>query len=150
MRGFKFSLERLLWLRAQFERAEARALNDAQREESERREVLERAQERLGECGTQINQAAGETPNAGMLQVLGLSLQRAARDMEAAEDSLRESLESVEHAEQRFRASRSERRTIEKLRDHRAAEWSQEASRSEQREMDGLGHRRRDAEDHSP
>ncbi|MGH7741448.1 MAG: flagellar export protein FliJ [Candidatus Eiseniibacteriota bacterium] len=149
MKGFKFGLERLLWLRSQFERAQARALNDAQRQESERREALARAEKRLGEYGTQITQAAGETPNAGTLHVLGMSLQRAAREMEAAEDSHRESLEGVESAEERFRTSRSERRTIEKLREHRAAEWNQEATRIEQREMDGLGARRRDTGDDS-
>jgi len=147
MKGFKFGLERLLWLREQFERMDARALNDAKRQESESREALDRAQARLGECGTQISQAAGETPNAGTLHVLGMTLQRAARDMEAAADSHRESLEGVESAEEKFRTSRSERRSIEKLKEHRAAEWNQEASRIEQREMDGLGHRRREAED---
>jgi flagellar export protein FliJ len=143
VKRFTFGLERLLWLRSQFEREEARVLRQAKQEEEERRAALERAESKLGDYGAQIAGAAESTPSAGTLHVLGMSFQAAALDREAAAASHRESVVGLTGAEQRFDVKRQERRVIEKLREHREAEWKEEESRIEQREMDGLAHRTR-------
>ena len=138
MKRFKFGLERLLWLRSQFEREGASALQQAKREEEARRDELERAESRLGDFGAQITGAAEHTPSAGTLQVLSQTIQVAARQREVAAESHRESVEGVAGAEQRFDRNRQERRVVERLRENRETEWNQEESRIEQREMDGL------------
>jgi flagellar export protein FliJ len=143
MKRFKFGLERLLWLRAQFEREGARALQQAKREEELRRAELERADSRLGDFGAQIAGAAEGNPSAGTLHVLSLTIQAAAHQREAAAESHRESVEGVAGAETQFDRHRQERRVVEKLREHREAEWNQEESRIEQREMDGIASRPR-------
>jgi flagellar export protein FliJ len=143
MKRFTFGLERLLWLRSQFEKDEARALRLAKLEEEERRAALERAESRLGEFGAQIVDASERTATAGTLHVMGMTIQAAARDLDAAAESHRESVEGVAGAERRFDVKRQERRVVEKLRQHREAEWKEEESRVEQREMDGLARRPR-------
>jgi flagellar export protein FliJ len=142
MKGFVFRLERVFRLRAQVERQRAQALAQAIHEEQERRDALERAAERLERCSQQIAGTEGQIANAGSLRNLGMTVEAAARQIEAARTSHLAASDAVESEQERFGQARMERRVVERLRERRRAAWDVEQSQAEQREQDGLAARR--------
>jgi len=143
VKTFFFRLERLLQLRARNERERARRLGEALREEQEQRDVLAAAAANLGQCGQQIAEATGKVASAGMILNLGLAMDAAVNQVEAAEVSHRAAAESVVSEQEQFGRARMERRVIERLRERREDAWRTAAAREEQCEQDGLAHHRR-------
>jgi flagellar export protein FliJ len=150
MSSFIFRLERVLQLRSRAERERARALSEAMRAEQASRASLEEAEALLDRCADQIADGAGSIANAGSLTNLGLTVEAAAQQVEAAEGTHRRASDAVETEQQRFGQARQERRVVERLREHRQEAWQQEESRKEQKELDGLSHHRRHAENGKP
>jgi flagellar export protein FliJ len=143
MKSFIFRLERVFRLRAQTERQRAQELALAIRDEQARRDALERAAARLDRCSEQIAGTEGSIAAAGTLRNLGITVAAAANQMELAEVSHRDALDTVASEEQQFGLARMERRVVERLREQRRTAWGVEQSRDEQREIDGLAAHRR-------
>jgi flagellar export protein FliJ len=142
MKTFLFRLERILQLRSRAERERAQSLGHALRDEEARRRNLEEAAARLGRLGEQIADAAPAVANAGTLRNLELTVQAAASQVEAAEDSHRVAADVLEAEQERFNQARKERRVLERLREQRLAAWSAQAVREEQGEHDAIAQQR--------
>ena len=142
MSAFIFRLERLLQLRSKAERERAQALGRALRHEEAQRQALEEAAERLDRCGDQIADVLGGVAPAGALTNLGLTVAAAGRRVDSAEDSHREALDQMHVERERFGQARMERRVVERLKEKRHADWSQETARVEQKETDSVAHNR--------
>ena len=85
----------------------------------------------------------GDVAPAGALTNLGLAVEAAARQVDSAEDSHREALDQMHEERERFGRARMERRVVERLKEKRQADWSQESARTEQKELDSVAHNRR-------
>jgi flagellar export protein FliJ len=149
MNTFIFRLERLFQLRSKVERQRAQDLARAVRDEQERRAALAAAADRLDRSRERVA-PAGEISTAGAMRNLNLTLDAAARQVEAAEGAHRASIENVASEEQQFGTARMERRIVERLREKRRETWKVESSRREQRELDGLNGQRHAREDRKP
>ena len=147
MKRFRFRLERLLQLRERREREQAQALGLALREEEDRRDARDEAAERLGRIGEQIADAGTSVTRAGTLRNLGLTVEAALDQAEAAERSHEESLERLRDEQERYGEARRERRVIERLRERRRDDWREDLKRDEQQEQDG--HARHQARERS-
>lgn len=143
MKAFRFRLDRILNLRARTERERARLLQQAIRDEDERRSLLEEAQARLGRCGEQIADAGAGVTTVGTIRNLGLTMEAAVDDVEVAEASHLTAEEAVHTEQEMFAEARKDRRIVERLRERRHSVWSVETSRAEQRQLDAISHRRR-------
>ena len=143
MKQFAFRLERILRLRSQAEREQARVLGSARQGEDARRLRLEEASVQLGRCGQQILAGASEVKAAGTMDILGLTVSEAAGRVEAASASHQEAEDAVRQQEDTYHDAKRERRVLEKLRERRQTLWSQESSREEQKDMDAQALRQR-------
>jgi flagellar export protein FliJ len=137
VKRFRFPLERLLEVRQRAERERAQELGRAAREEQDRRDAIGRAVERLGRIGEQLSQGDASLTRAGTLSNLGLTVQAAADEIAAAECSHRESMVRLENEKDRYGEARKDRRVVERLREHRLEDWSEELKRADQDEQDG-------------
>jgi flagellar FliJ protein len=133
---FFFRLDRILWLRSHLEKEGARALGRARREEDARRLELSEAAARLARCGDQIAASTNGLALAGTMQILGLTVEKAAGHLDEACSSHQEAEEAVRQQEDRYREARKDRRVLERLRERRRDQWELENSRREQREID--------------
>ncbi len=138
MKRFRFPLERLLEFRQRTERERAQTLGLAAREEQDRRDAIGRALERLGRIGRQLARGDASLTRAGTLRNMALTVEAAADAIEAAERSHRESVARLESEKERYGEARQERRVVERLREHRLADWCQELKRADQGEHDDL------------
>jgi flagellar protein FliJ len=138
MKRFRFRLERLLQLRERHEHEQAQVLGLALREEADRRDARDAASERLGRIGEQLADGGAAVTSAGTLRNLGLVVEAAVGEVEAAERSLRESLDRVAEEQERYGEARRERRVVERLREHRRENWTEDLKRDEQQEQDGF------------
>ena len=136
-----FRLERLLQLRATKERERARALGQAVQDERVRRAAVESEATRLDRLEQQV-EGKGKVTTAGMRVNLGLTVEAAANQLEAAEASHRAAAESVVEEKERFGRARMERRVVERLRERRKDAWREDVVREEQKEHDGLAMQR--------
>ena len=89
----------------------------------------------LGLPAAALKRAFGRS---GTLRNLGLVVEAAVGEVEAAERSLRESLDRVAEEQERYGEARRERRVVERLREHRRENWTEDLKRDEQQEQDGL------------
>jgi len=135
---FPFRLDRLLDLRHRREQERAEALGRAMRDEAERREAEETAEERLRASREQAQPQTGAAQPAGALRNLGLAIQAAAQHADHAAASREEAERAVEGERALYQEARRDRRVIERMREKRYEDWTREAGRTEQREMDGL------------
>ncbi|MGD9524583.1 MAG: hypothetical protein AB7N73_08810 [Gemmatimonadales bacterium] len=131
---FRFSLQRLLDLRHAAERAQAAAMGRAAAEEERLRVTSEQEAARLEAVQ---DQAAAVTPlPAGLRHLIGLSTE-AARARASEADEAHRTAEMARLDEQdRFSDARMARRSLERLREKRSAEWSTEAGRQAQADSD--------------
>jgi len=149
MKRFRFGLERLLQLRQRRERERAQALGEALREEEDQREVRDAATEQLGRIGEQLAGGSAAITSAGALRNLGLTVEAAVDQVEAAERSHRESLERLQREQEQYGEARRERRVVERLREHRREAWGEDLKRDEQQEQDGLARHHAQGRDES-
>jgi len=139
VKRFSFRLERLRQLREHAERAQARTLGAAMREEQERRDVLEQASDELARCREQAADAATAEPRAaGTLCNLDLTRGAAAERVDAAAESLDAAEGVVDVERERFGERRRDLRTVEKLKEKKLEAWRGETAREERREIDGV------------
>jgi flagellar export protein FliJ len=136
MKRFAFRLERLLQLRAAAERAQARQLVQALREEAADREAVRESEVRLAEARAQLVTTPKELSQAGTLRNLELAIDALADQVRALSLTHERSLERVETERHGFEQARMARRVIERLREHRREVWGDELARYEQGESD--------------
>ncbi len=143
MTRFRFRLDRVLQLKQRAERDQARALGAALREE-ERRRAEQREAEALAARAAEQLAKVGEQPlPAGALANLGLARDVADLGADAARERVEEAGQRVSEERGLYDEKRRDRRSMERLREHRHDEWRLEQSRSEQKESDAVRNERR-------
>ncbi len=143
MSRFQFRLDRVLRLRAAAEEQEAVTMSRATVHEAERREASERSAAKLDEMNGQIADAtAGQPLAAGLYGVYGVAAEVA---RQVVENDVR-ALEAAEAARldalARYHEARTERRTLERLRERAAENWTSEEKQREQGTLDEIAIRR--------
>ena len=136
MKRFAFRLERLLQLREAAERAQARQLADALRQEEAHREAARESEIRLAEARAQFATTPRELSQAGTLRNLELAIDALADQARESSQTHEQSLERVASERHEFEQARMARRVIERLREHRRETWGDELTRYEQGESD--------------
>jgi flagellar export protein FliJ len=136
MKRFTFRLERLLQLREAAERAQARLLAQALREEAAHREAVRESELRLAEARAQYAMTPKDLSQAGTLRNLELALDALAEQARGLSLIHEQSLERVETERHGFEQARMARRVIERLREQRREAWGEELVRFEQHESD--------------
>lgn len=145
MSRFHFSLQRLLDLRSAAERAQAAVMGQAAAEEHRRREM---SSDEATHLATIQDQASGSAAiPAGLRDVWGLSTEAARARLLEADDALRAAEDSRQTEELRFSDARMARRSLERLRERKAADWWIEYSRQEQADSDEIARQQNAKED---
>lgn len=134
MSGFKFSLQRILELRASAERLQAAIMQRAAAAEGARRQASEASAADLDRVHEQTSEIAAAP--AGLWHAYELSAEAARARLEQDTDALRDAEASRLVQQERFTDARQARRALERLRDKQVAEWSITAARSEQADTD--------------
>ncbi|MBD3163285.1 MAG: flagellar export protein FliJ [Candidatus Eisenbacteria bacterium] len=143
MRRFVFRLERLLKLREEKEREQARGLGRALRREEEHQLQRSHAEGNLSRCANQIAEGMRGVVSAGTMGNLRIAFRAAAEGVEEANRSLQEAREEVRAERDRYTEARRDRRVLEKLREKGRADHETRSARKEQSEMDEIAGRRR-------
>ncbi|MGE0351726.1 MAG: flagellar export protein FliJ [Gemmatimonadales bacterium] len=138
MKHFTFRLDRVLALRERLEQERARELAHAVRDELARRHAVEEASERLDRCCGIIARLAEDGVTAGVLRTLGLARDAAATHVDAARAEHASAVSAVEDGQSQFVAARQDRRSVERLREIRHAEWFLQVARHEQSQIDEI------------
>lgn len=134
MSGFKFSLQRILELRASAERMQAAIMQRAAAAEGARRLASEASAADLGRVQDQTSEIAAAP--AGLWHAYELSAEAARVRQEEDADALRDAEASRIEQQGRFTDARQARRALELLREKQVAEWSIAAARAEQADTD--------------
>ncbi|MDZ4257270.1 MAG: hypothetical protein U0974_04450 [Gemmatimonadales bacterium] len=135
MSRFRFSLQRILDLRASAERLQGIMVGRALASEAEQQTIADDSQAQLDRVHDQGTTDAEATP-AGLHRVYEITAEaareRAAREAEALAALTAESAE----AQLRYQAARMARQSLERLRERRVGEWAVESGRIEQSEAE--------------
>ena len=139
MSGFKFRLQRLVEWRTYEEREQAAALHRAARAEEEHRLKAEASAAQLESVNQQLGGSEGQT--AGMWRNYGLIVNAARHQVNAAAQRQETAKAARDVEQQRFEAARVARRTVERLRELRHAEWLLQDKRADQHTTDEVARR---------
>jgi len=142
MKSFSFRLERLLRLRTDQERQQARRLGEATQEETRLDQEIRDQESHLERIGDQLSSRPGERSSAGWLRTLALTAEAAADQLAGAETSREEARRRVIEERTRLAERATERKAIERLRELRSDEWSEALRRHEQKTTDEVAGRR--------
>lgn len=134
MSGFKFSLQRILELRASAEKLQAAIMQREAAAEGARRRASEESAANLDRVHDQTSEIAAAP--AGLWRAYELSAEAARARQEQDADALREAEASRQAQQERFTDARQARRALELLREKQVAEWSIAAARAEQADTD--------------
>ena len=143
MKGFFFRLDRILRLREDAERRQARVYGHAARTESELSRLCEEQADHLERIGDRLAPTPGESTSAGLLRVLNLTLAAAARQLDQARQHRDEARETATTELDRLSQARVERQSLERIRGHRHAAWKEATGREEQKDTDEIAARKR-------
>ena len=94
-------------------------------------------------AAAQLARVGGQTLPAGALANLGRTREVADQGADAARDRVEEAEQRVSEERGLYDEKRRDRRSMERLREHRHDEWRLEQSRSEQKESDAVRNERR-------
>jgi len=134
MSGFKFSLQRILELRASAERLQAAIMQRAAAAEGARRRASEESAADLDRVHGQTSEI--EAAPAGLWHAYELSAEAARARLAHDADALRSAEEHRVEEQERFTDARQARRALERLREKQVVEWSIAAARAEQADTD--------------
>ncbi|MDZ4675835.1 MAG: flagellar FliJ family protein [Gemmatimonadota bacterium] len=134
MSGFKFSLQRILELRASAEKLQAAIMQRAAAAEGARRLASQASAADLDRVQDQTSEIAAAP--AGLWDAYALSAEAARSRQEQDVGALRDAEASRMAQQERFTDARQARRALELLREKRVAEWSIAAARAEQADTD--------------
>lgn len=146
MKSFTFRLERILRLRTDAERQQARRLGDATQEEARLDAMVQDQATYLEQIGDRLAQQPGERMSAGWLRVLTLTADAAAEQLAEGERSRESARESVDALRERLKEARVERMSLEKLREKQQETWKDSERREERSAMDEIAGRRHEGE----
>lgn len=141
MKRFTFRLERLLKLRRTFEREQAKTLGRVIQAEERERENREQQEVRHAEARRQLAELSPEGTRAGLLVNLERSVRAIGKQADAARETHRRAVEQVTHERERYTEVRKDRRTLERLREKKRADWETETTRQEQAAIDEVAAR---------
>jgi flagellar export protein FliJ len=145
MTRFRFSLQRILDLRASAERLQAMIMQRAAATEGERRVATEESAADLDRVHQQANDI-GAAP-AGLWHAYELSAEAARARLEQDADALRDAEALRAEEQERFTDARKARRSLERLREKQVGEWSIAAARAEQADTDEVARQVTSTED---
>lgn len=140
MTRFRFSLQRILDLRASAEKLQAAIMQRAAVAEGQRREDSAASAADLDRIQVQTSEIAAAP--AGMWHAFELSTAAARAQHEDATDALREAEAQRLEEQGRFTDARMARRSLERLREKQAADWTVQADRTEQALSDEISQQR--------
>lgn len=141
MKRFTFRLDRVLELREAAERLQAGILGKANQAKAEAERESEASASQLEIVRDQAGQTGDIPTAAGLRNAIGMTMQAAQAQVELNEAALLEAQQ--QHAEEmaRFAEARMARRTIERLKEQRTADWVEAANRAEQGDIDEIAQR---------
>jgi flagellar export protein FliJ len=146
MKSFTFRLERILRLRTDAERQQARRLGEATQEEARLDALVQDQATYLERIGDRLAQQPGDRTSAGWLRVLTLTADAAAQQLQESARSRERARESVDALRERLPEARVERMSQERLRDRQEGTWKDSERREERSAMDEIAGRRHDEE----
>ncbi len=143
MKGFSFRLDRILKLREDAERRQARVMGEASRAETELTVRCREQAQRVETAGRQATPAPGAITSVGMLQLLQLASAAAATQLDQSEKARDEATKVTDAERDRLAAARRDRMTLERLKDHKHQQWREDDVRDERKTMDEIAGRPR-------
>lgn len=146
MKPFAFRLDRILRLRQDAERRQARRLGEVTREEARLEAACREQAQHLEQLSRGAQPVPGQATFAGWIRVLSLVAHAAEQRLDETERSRAAARELVEAERQRLTAARAEHRSLARLRERQHDAWSEEERRAERKTMDEVASRRHQAE----
>ncbi len=143
MKAFSFRLDRILKLREDAEQRQARVMGDASRAETELDDLCREQTSHLVSVSNRATPAPGLRTSAGMLRILHLTSSAAASQLEQAEQARDEATKVADVERDRLAFARRDRKTIERLKEQKQAQWREDEIRDERKTMDEIASRPR-------
>lgn len=147
MSGFRFGLQKVLDLREQKERDQARVLADAERRATEARARLDELRQIRDAEASKLVQAHGQRRRVGQLRNLNRAIEQLSERVIRAEAACQVATEEVDASRVDLMDAMTQRQVMDALRDKQETAWRHEMKTDEQRRMDELAltrFRRRD------
>ena len=138
MSQFRFGLQKVLDLREQEERAQARALADAERRMDAARKRLEEVREIRDAEAQKLMRAHGESRRVGHIHNLNRAIEQLSDRVTHAEAACQEASEKVDSTRSDLLDAMTQRQVMDTLRDKKESAWRLEMKSDEQRRMDEL------------
>lgn len=142
MSRFQFRLDRLLDLRQAVERERAAQLHAATQQEEAARRALEEHDRRCAAARAAPGALGAEMSVAGMIRNYGLVLEAAIQAAETQRTLAEEASRRRVEEQERFTTARTDRRSLERLRESAVEQWNRDEQRAEQRAVDEVASRR--------
>ena len=143
MKAFSFRLDRILKLREDAERRQARVMGDASRAETELSDLCREQARFLESVGDQATPTPGLRTSAGMLQILKLTSSAAASQLDQTEQAHDEATKVADAERDRLATARRDRKTLERLKEQKHGQWREADIREERKTMDEIASRPR-------
>ena len=138
MSRFQFGLQKVLDLREQQEREQARALADAERRMETARKRLEEVREIRDAEAQKLMRAHGESRRVGHLHNLNRAIEQLSERVTGAEAACREASRKVESTRSDLLDAMTQRQVMDTLREKKESAWRLAMKGDEQRRMDEL------------
>jgi flagellar FliJ protein len=135
---FKFSLQRVLELKARREQAAAIQLARIRADADEAREECEGLEAARAEGVRQVTSGTGRAPTVGELQNAGYVLQRLDERIQHAQAVVEEAEARVSESEGEFTLASQERRVLDRLRERHLTAWQTEQVQIDRKTMDTI------------
>jgi len=138
MSAFRFGLQKILDLREQKEREEARMLADAERRATAAQARLEELRQIRDAEASKLVRAHGESRAVGHLRNLNRAIEQLSAGVNRAEAACRAATDEVDASRVRLVDAMTQRQVMDTLRDKKESAWRHEMKTDEQRRMDEL------------
>ncbi len=138
MSSFRFGLQKILELREEREKNQARALAEAQRQADEARRCLDRLREIRAEEAEKLMRAHTEGRSVGQLRNLSRVIEQLSARLVEAEEKYEEAAESVKSSRAEFVTAMQDRRVMDQLKDRKHEAWRLALREAETKRMDDI------------
>ena len=136
MTAFRFRLQSILELRAQDEQRRAQELASALARSVEVLDARSLLDGMRQASAAQLAAAHSRTVTVGQMRNLGYVIEQLDAYLDIADTEATNAAEQAEGARERLMIAHQARRTLDRLRDRRLAEWTSDARRDDQRTTD--------------
>jgi len=134
----KFSLQRVLDLRASREKEAAATLASAREEADAARQEAEELEQARSHGVLRIAEVRGGGVTVGQLQNLGLVIQALDRQIATARDQVRQADAQVDRCMTDFTSASQDRRVLDRLREKHLQVWNTDAAQQDRKAMDSI------------